>query len=377
MIKVGITGQSGFVGNHLYNTLGLFPDKFERIPFEDRFFTDKNMLQNFVTNCDSIVHLAGINRHEDEEVLYQTNIDLANYLIEACEDTYSKPHIIFSSSIQEERNNKYGLSKKKCRLLFEKWAGKNNSKFSGFLIPNIFGPFGLPYYNSVVATFCFQLTHDEYPKIEIDNELNLIYVGELIKEIISDIELKQNENIKGSYVINVTPTKTIQVSELLNLLQIFKTSYFENGIIPALEDQFKRNLFKSFLCYINHSAFFPFRLDMHADNRGSFAEIIRMSVGGQVSFSTTVPGITRGNHYHTRKTERFAVIRGKARMEIRRIGTNTVHSFELNGDKPAFIDIPIWFTHNITNTGDEDLYTILWTDEQFASSDSDTFFEIV
>ena len=135
------------------------------------------------------------------------------------------------------------------------------------------------------------------------------------------------------------------------------------------------NLFNTFVCYIDHSKWFPFYLEKHTDNRGSFVETVKLNSGGQISFSTTNSGITRGNHYHTRKVERFAVIKGKAKIELRRIGTVEVFSFELNGKDPSFVDMPIWYTHNITNIGDDELYTIFWTNEIFNPDNPDTYFE--
>lgn len=372
-LKVGITGQAGFIGTHLFNTLGLYPDKFERIPFEDEFFRDEQRLKDFVQSCDVIVHLAAMNRHNDPEVIYNTNIGLVKKLIKACEDTQSTPHILFSSSTQEERDNLYGKSKKEGRELFGQWASNNNAQFTGLIIPNVFGPFGHPYYNSVVATFCHQLTHNETPKIEVDSEINLIYVGELVNFIISQIT--SHESPITNHLI--PHTATIKVSALLTKLQQYKTNYFERGEIPSLDTPFDRNLWNTFLCYINHQNFFPYRLKLKTDNRGSFVETIRLNSGGQVSFSTTVPGITRGNHFHTRKAERFVVIKGKARIELRRIGTNKVMTFEIDGRQPSFVDMPIWHTHNITNVGDEELYTIFWINEHFNAEDADTFFEKV
>jgi UDP-2-acetamido-2,6-beta-L-arabino-hexul-4-ose reductase len=316
MIKVGITGQAGFVGTHLYNTLGLYPDKFERIPFEDAFFQDAIKLENFVQSCDAIVPLAAMNRHNDPEVLYQTNIGLVKQLIAVCEETSSTPHILFSSSTQEERDNLYGKSKKEGRELLEQWAEKNNAQFTGFVIPNVFGPFGNPYYNSVVATFCHQLTHNETPKIEVDGEIKLIYVAELVQYFIDKIQfhsvtLRKN-TVKHCETFLIPHTSQIKVSALLQKLTEYKENYFEKGIVPNLDDPFERNLFNTFLCYIDHSTFFPFYLKLNTDDRGSFVETVKLNSGGQVSFSTTVPGITRGNHFHTRKAERFAVIKGKA-----------------------------------------------------------------
>ncbi|MDO8896042.1 MAG: NAD-dependent epimerase/dehydratase family protein [Bacteroidales bacterium] len=378
MIRVGITGQSGFVGTHLYNTLGLYPDKFERIPFEDAFFSTPGKLGEFVQQCDTIVHLAAMNRHNDPQMIYEINLRLVKQLITACESTGSAPHILFSSSTQEERDNLYGKSKREGRELLEQWALKNNEQFSGLVIPNVFGPFGHPYYNSVVATFCHQLTHNETPKIEVDGDLKLIYVGELVNEIIEHIEAMQNEKKTGiADMVPIAHTSTIKVSALFQKLQDFKTNYFEKGIIPCLDIPFERNLFNTFLCYIDHSTFFPFYLKLNTDNRGSFVETVKLNSGGQVSFSTTKPGITRGNHFHIRKAERFAVIKGKARIELRRIGTDKVLSFELDGTQPSFVDMPVWYTHSITNIGEDELYTIFWINEHYNPEDGDTWFEKV
>ena len=379
MIKIGITGQAGFVGTHLYNALGLYPVKFERIPFKDAFFSDTNKLKEFVQNCDVIVHLAAMNRHKDPEVLYQTNIGLVNQLIAACESTNSTPHILFSSSTQEERDNLYGKSKKEGRELLEKWADHNNAQFTGFIIPNVYGPFGNPYYNSVVATFCYQLAHNELPQIDVDGEIKLIYVGELVTQIIEIIENVHSEHPDDVVIqqIKLQHTTEVSVSKILKLLETYKTNYFEKGEIPALDTPFHRNLYNTFLCYIDYSTFFPFKLKLNTDERGAFVETIKLSSGGQVSFSTTVPGITRGNHFHTRKSERFAVIKGQARIELRRIGTDKVLSFDLDGKEPSFVDMPVWYTHNITNIGDKELYTIFWISEHFDATDPDTYFEKV
>jgi UDP-2-acetamido-2,6-beta-L-arabino-hexul-4-ose reductase len=379
MIKIGITGQIGFIGIHLYNTLGQYPERFERIPFEDRYFQNTQELNNFVHQCDAIVHLAAMNRHNDPAVIYETNMRLVKQLIAACESTQSSPHILFSSSTQEEQDNSYGQSKKEGRKLFEKWAAKNNAPFSGLIIPNVYGPFGHPYYNSVMATFSHQLTHNETPKIEIDGDLKLIYVGELANQIIDRIE-RVDEGNKNEAIIQqfkLPHSAELKVSQLLKILKGYKKTYFDKGEIPSLDTPFRRNLFNTFLCYIDHATFFPFNLKLNTDARGSFVETVKVNSGGQISFSTTVPKITRGNHFHTRKAERFAVIKGKARIDMRRIGTEKVFSFNLDGSRPSFVDMPIWFTHNITNVGDEELYTIFWISEHFNPEDPDTFFENV
>jgi len=382
-MKIGITGQSGFMGTHLYNFLGL-QEGVERISFEDDYFKDTEKLRQWVQQCDVIVHLAAMNRYGDPKVIYDTNIWLVKTLIDALEKTDSKPHVLFSSSTQEERDNLYGKSKKDGRALLEQWAMQNNARFTGLIIPNVFGPFGNPYYNSVVATFCHQLTHNEQPEIHVDGELKLIYINELVEEFwnkISEYPSDQRfRKLSGQRSINIYKvpyTKEIKVSEILALLESYKANYFEQGIFPDLTDAFERNLFNTFVCYIDIKNHYPVKLKLNTDDRGSFVETVKLNSGGQVSFSTTKPGITRGNHFHIRKAERFAVIRGKARIQLRRIGTDEVLNFDLDGSQPAYVDMPIWYTHNITNIGDEDVFTIFWISEFFNPEDADTYFEKV
>lgn len=371
-MKTGITGQNGFIGTHLYNTLGLFPNEFERVDFQKDFFENENKLDEFVGQCDVIVHLAAKNRHNDPQVIYETNITLVKKLIASLERTKSNAHVLFSSSTQEERDNLYGKSKKEGRELMAEWAKRSGGKFTGMVIPNVFGPFGHPNYNSVVATFCYKLSHDDTPKIDVDGELKLIYVGELVNAIIE--EIRQGEG-KDEAVIPFTSES--KVSEILALLESYKTEYQDKGIIPQLNNRFEINLFNTFRCYMDIENYFPRKFKQNIDPRGAFVEVIRLNVGGQVSFSTTVPGITRGNHFHTRKIERFAVIKGKALIQLRQIGTDKVLNFHLDGNEPAYVDMPVWYTHNIKNTGEEELYTIFWINEFFDLNDSDTFFESV
>ena len=372
MVKIGITGQAGFVGTHLYNTLGLFLDEFQRVDFQKEYFANENKLNEFVEQCDVIVHLAAMNRHNDPQVIYDTNIRLVQKLIKALEVTSSKAHVLFSSSTQEERDNLYGKSKKEGRELMMDWAKTSGGKFTGMIIPNVFGPFGHPNYNSVVATFCHKLSHNDTPTIEVDGDMKLIYVGELVDAILAEIGSGESKS-----EIVIPHTSEYKVSQLLSLLETYKEQYQDKGIIPTINTTFELNLFNTFRCYMDVANHFPVKFVEHTDPRGSFVEIIRLGIGGQVSFSTTVPGITRGNHYHTRKIERFAVIKGKALIQLRRIGTDEVLDFYLNGNEPAYVDMPIWYTHNIKNIGDEILYTNFWINEFYDSNDPDTYFENV
>lgn len=368
---MGITGQAGFIGTHFYNQLGLMPD-IVRVPFSDSYFDEDASLDEFVHSCDVIIHLAAMNRNQDADLLYHTNIGLVQKLIASIQRTSSKPHVIFSSSIQEEMDNVYGKSKREGRILLEQWSQQSGSVFTSMLIPNVFGPFGKPFYNSVVATFCHLLATGGEPEIHVDSEIKLIYIDDLFREFYKVIK---GEIQTTGY--SVPFTVKLHVSEILGMVRIFKELYLEKGIIPVLDSSFKVNLFNTFRSYIDSTAFFPVKLTQHKDARGAFVEVIRLGVGGQVSFSTTQPGITRGNHYHTRKIERFTVIRGKALIQLRKIGTDNVLEFLLDGESPSFVDMPVWHTHNITNVGKDDLYTIFWINEWYNPDDPDTYFENV
>jgi UDP-2-acetamido-2,6-beta-L-arabino-hexul-4-ose reductase len=317
-IKVGITGQSGFIGSHLHNALGLLPDAFERIDFDRCYFNNIEWLINFVKKCDIIVHLAAVNRSCDDNELYNINIGLTQSLIKALNKAEVVPGIVFSSSIQEQLDNDYGKSKRECRRLLEQWARQHNAAFSGLIMPNVFGPFGKPNYNSFVATFCHQLTHNDEPQIMSNKEVDLIYVSSLCKHIISEIEIiGKLHNIVKEKHIPYDWKKT--VFKILAILKKYKKDYFDQGIIPELHNTNEINLFNTFRSFIDMEKYFPCRLKQHTDDRGSFVETIKTQIGGQFSFSTTMHGITRGNHFHTAKIERFTVIKGQAKIQLRKI----------------------------------------------------------
>lgn len=372
MKKIGITGQNGFVGYHLYHTMQLYKDEFILIDFDRSYFDDASKLDAFVSQCDVIVHLAALNRHDDPEVIYKMNTGLVKKLVASLERAKSQAHVIISSSTQEASDNFYGKSKKEGRLILSDWANRSRGRFTGMVIPNVFGPFGNPYYNSVVATFCYQISHNETPKIEVDKQLKLVYVGKLVEKIINTIRVEDN-----THELQIHHTAQAKVSEILALLQHFKEVYQEKGEFPAINRPFEHELFNTYRCYMELANHFPRKFTQHTDNRGVFVEIARHGIAGQTSFSTTVPGVTRGNHFHTRKIERFAVIKGKALIQLRRIGTDDIHHFYLDGEEPAYVDMPIWYSHNIKNIGQDTLYTIFWINEPYDAINPDTWFEVV
>ena len=275
MKTIGITGQNGFVGSYLNNKISLLKEEFQLVPFEKSFFDSEELLDDWVKNCEVIVHLAALNRHPDPQVIHDTNVNLVNRLISSLSRTNHAPHVLFSSSSQEERDNLYGQSKKEGRTLLSHWANQNKAKFTGMIVPNVFGPFGKPFYNSVVATFCHQLISGQVPKIDQDGFLKLIYVDELAEVFINAIRAGDN-----THEFYVPATSEHYVSQILEKLNSFKTLYFDQGVLPALPDAFCLNLFNTFRSYIDYKSYFPFKLKQHKDNRGTFVEMVKLHQGG-------------------------------------------------------------------------------------------------
>lgn len=320
--------------------------------------------------CDVLVHLAGMNRGPDKQI-YDTNIQLAKKLVESLEQVNPAPHVIFSSSIHEKKGTPYGKSKHESRLILSKWAKTKKATFTGLIIPNVYGPFCRPFYNSVVATFCHQLTHNLEPELHVDQHLGLVYIDELLQAIYNVIKKG-----KGMDELHVEASKEILVSELLSKLRYFKEKYVNQKVIPYIEDPFDLSLFNTFRSYLDPD-YYPVPYESKTDERGNLVEVVKSLNQGQAFFSTTKPGIERGNHYHRRKLERFSIIKGKARVQLRRIGEEEIIEYNMDGDNPSYIDIPVLYTHNLVNTGDEELLMLFWASELFNPDDPDTIYEKV
>ena len=369
-MTVGITGMAGFVGTHLRDRL-LRDDAIEVLPFEDAYYENPEAFIDFACKADVIVHLAGVNRDEPEAI-YQKNVELMDKLLGFIDASGNTPDVLFSSTTQIERDNPYGRGKKKAMELLEQWAGKNGGSAVSMVVPNVFGDNGRPFYNSVVATFCHQMTHGQEPKIDKDGQLTMIYVNDLVEDIYDLILEKAN----GYRVEYIKPRVEVKVSEILALLQKYKAFYYKSGMVPEVCSEFERDLYNTFITYMDAEDW-ERSLTLKTDDRGSFVEVFKLENGGQVSFSTTKPGITRGNHYHIRKNEKFCVVNGQASIKLRRIGTDKVIEFKVSGDNPSWVEMPIYYTHNITNIGDTELLTLFWINEHFNPDDPDTFYQQV
>ncbi|MGE4286506.1 MAG: NAD-dependent epimerase/dehydratase family protein [Phycisphaerae bacterium] len=369
-MNIGITGKCGFVGSHLEQRLSREKD-YVVLPFEDSYYDEPDKLREFVAASDVIVHLAGVNRDEPD-VIYNKNIELMQKLLDCADKAGVKPKILFSSTTQIERDNPYGNGKKAAMRLLERWCGENNAVAVSMVVPNVFGDNGRPFYNSVVATFCHLVATGGAPEIKVDGQLDMISVGCLVDDI---AELVQRP-LSGYSVEYIKPRiKGIRVTEILALLQKYKEHY-DSGKVPETNGLFERELYSTFITYMD-SGSWQRELKLNTDDRGSFVEVFKFEKAGQVSFSTTKQGITRGNHYHTRKTEKFCVVSGRASIKLRRLGSEEVIEYVVGGDRPSWVEMPINYTHNITNIGQTELVTLFWISEPFDPADPDTFYQEV
>lgn len=365
-MRVLLTGASGQLG-YICRVSLVHKHGFHVIPAGRDAFADPHALQQSVGECDAIVHLAGINRGTDDDVA-TGNPALATALVEACSGAGVAPHIVYASTIQIHRGNVYGDAKKKAGEILKAFCDGVGAPYSEIVLPNLFGEFSRPGYNNFTGTFCHQVARGEAPSVNADAPVSLLHYSEAADIIAGAL----GDGAGGTIEPEGHATS---VGTVAGLLQRFAADY-ASGTVPPLSDMFETRLFNAYR-QVLYPDMFPAALTRHADARGSFFECIREYSGGQTSFSTTVPGITRGDHFHFDKIERFLVLSGRARISIRRIFDDEVRHFDVSGDEPVFIDMPTFHTHNITNTGDAELLTLFWVNEHFDPDRPDTWPEKV
>ena len=365
-LTVGITGSRGLLGWHTSVYLKTLPG-IELELADRKVFENPILLEVFARKCDVIFHCAGMNRGVDAEIA-ATNVSLTRALIAALNKTKTTKHVIFSSSTHIARESSYGKSKRECATLLEAWARISNALFTNLILPNIFGERGKPFYNSVVSTFCYQVSVGEAPKVFEDVQLEQIHAQSVARIFWDIVQTKQAGEVW-------VPGRKTSVVGLLDKIRDFHRNYISD-IFPDVRDEFDRDLFNTYRSYL-YPSHYPRALTLNSDARGSLFESVKTFNGGQTFLSTTLPGITRGNHFHTRKIERFLVVKGMAQICIRRVLSEEVNIFDVSGAKPSFVDIPTLHTHNITNIGNDELITLFWTHEFYDPLASDTTMEQV
>ncbi len=365
-MKIGITGASGQIGWHLRCYLAS-QNELDVVLADRSTFSDPDSMDRFVSGLDILIHLAGVNRGKAEDI-DSVNKQLAGILIDALNRTGAKPHLVFSSSIHRDRHTAYGNAKRYCSEKFVEWSKESGSAFTNMVLPHVFGEHGKPFYNSVVHTFCHQIANDELPEVLNDEPLYLVHAQRVAERMLS-------AGRSGTSSQQTVEGEEILVSQLLAKLTELSETY-KNNIVPDLCDPLTLALFNTYRSYL-YPKNFPLDLTRHSDNRGDLFELVKELNGGQVYVSTTKPGVTRGNHFHCRKLERFVVLKGSATICIRRMFTDEVKRFEVHGDKPQVLDIPTLHTHNLINSGQDELMTLFWANEIFDPSLPDTVRETV
>ncbi|MEW6314484.1 MAG: NAD-dependent epimerase/dehydratase family protein [Pseudomonadota bacterium] len=366
MLKIGITGVAGLIGWHMRAYLHSQPNC-ETIPADRATFANEQRLDAFVASADAIVHLAGMNRGDDTAI-EQTNIALVEALVAACERGRRTPHIVFSSSTHIMGDTAYARSKRECAECFRQWAKRSGGRFTNLILPHVFGEGGKPFYNSVVSTFCHQLANGEASRVVHDGELELVHAQEVAETVLRIIRAGEVGEVRVAGV-------AMKVSQLLQKLVQFDAQY-RAQLLPDTMAAIDLRLFNTYRSYLfpHH---YPVSLKLHEDNRGALFEAIKTIPGGQCFISTTKPGVTRGNHYHTKKIERFLVLGGSGLIRVRKLFSDEVAEFAVSGTQPQYIDMPVLHTHNITNVGETEMTTLFWSNEIFDPANPDTFPEKV
>ncbi|MFU0799105.1 MAG: glucose-6-phosphate isomerase [Xylanivirga thermophila] len=367
MKTVLITGSNGFLGQNLVSTLKTLKN-IEILQYDKNNSIDE--LKEFIFRTGFIFHLAGINRPKDIDEYEKGNKNFTENLINILRTSNKSIPVLISSSIQAELNNPYGISKKAAEDALFKYQKETGARVLVYRLPNLFGKWSKPNYNSVVATFCYNIARNL--DIQINNpetELNLCYIDDVVKEFIKAME--GNPTVDGKFCM-VPNTYNIKLGKLADLIKEFKKSR-ENLSIPDMRDPFIKKLYSTYLSYLPEDDF-SYKLKMHCDNRGSFTEFIRTPERGQVSVNISKPGITKGNHWHHTKNEKFLVVSGNGLIKFRNINLDNIIEYKVSGERLEVVDIPPGYTHSITNLGDTDMITIMWANECFDQEDPDTYY---
>ncbi len=366
-MNVVITGGRGFLGWHtacrLRSTRGLEPVIVGRAELCD------DSLADTIAVADVILHLAGVNRAGSDEVVESENIAIASTLGDAIKRGARPVHVVYANSVQTVLDNAYGRGKSRAAAVLSAAVDAVGGSLADVLLPNLFGEHGRPHYNSFVATFCHEVARGRTPQVTEDREIGLLHAQAAAEVLIGAAEDRQVGTVQPE-------AESHRVSEILARLERFKACY-ERGEIPALTDRFSTDLFNAYRSY-TFPQLFPFSPALHSDGRGELFEVMRSHGGtGQMFASTTVPGATRGDHYHLHKVERFFVVRGEAEIALRRLYDGEVVRFRLSGDRPSFVDMPTLWVHNIKNVGTEELITVFWSDQLLDPENPDQYPERV
>ena len=378
-MKILITGAKGFVGKNLVAELGNIRDGKDRsyeLDFTPEVLeydidSDPALLDEYCSQCDFVFNLAGVNRPENTEDFMNGNYGFASRLLETLEKHENRCPVMLSSSTQAALDNPYGRSKKAGEDLFFDYSARTGARVLVYRFPNIFGKWCRPNYNSAVATFCNNIANGLPIQVNDRNHpMTLVYIDDVVDELIH--ALCGNETRQGKYC-RVPVEHNITLGEIVDLIYSFKESR-ENKYVPDMTDgSFSKKLYSTYLSYLPTDGF-SYPLKTNSDERGSFTEILKTVNNGQFSVNISKPHITKGEHWHHTKNEKFLVVHGRGVIRFRKIDSDEITEYYVSGDKLEVVDIPTGYTHNIENLGDDDMVTFMWANECFNPDRPDTFF---
>lgn len=365
-----VTGSEGFIGKNIIVRLeelnNVVIKSFDK---EDNIDT----LKELICESDFIFHLAGVNRPKKVEEFERVNAGLTSTLVELLEEMNKKIPVVITSSVQAELDNPYGKSKKRAEDELTKYSKKNSAPIYIYRLPNVFGKWSKPNYNSVVSTFCYNISYNL--DIMISNpekELELVYIDDVVNEFIK-LLFKEDRDFK-KYFYNIKRIFKISLGELADKIYQIRDMR-KTLIVPDLSDNFTKFLHATYLSYLDKNDL-SYKMDSKEDSRGNFTELIKSKSFGQVSISKSCKGITRGNHYHNTKNEKFCVIKGEAVIKLRNILDDKIISYYVSDKKIEVVDIPPGYTHSIENLtgGDGEMILLIWANEVFDLENPDTYY---
>lgn len=369
-MKILITGANGFVGKNL--TAELRNRGYSQLYLYD-IDTQPGLLDAYTRDCEFVFHLAGVNRPEKTEDFLTGNFGFTSTLLEKLKQNGNKAPVLITSSIQALLDNPYGISKKAGEDLIRQYGTENGVKTYIYRLPNVFGKWCRPNYNSAVATFCHNIAHDLPIRVNDPSvQMTLVYIDDVVAEFCHAMEDKP---YMQDGFCSVKEQYKVLLGDIARTIESFRDSR-ANLSVPDMGDPFTKKLYATYLSYLPAGAF-SYPLRMHTDLRGSFTEFLKTPERGQVSINISKPGITKGNHWHHTKNEKFLVVSGNGVIRFRKIDEEKVCEYFVSGDKLEVVDIPVGYTHNIENLGPGDMVTVMWACEPFDPQNPDTYFEQV
>ena len=372
-MKILITGAKGFIGKNLIAELRNqgYTDLLE---FDIE--TNQTLLDEFLKDCEFIFHIAGVNRPENPEEFMTGNFGFTSLLLDGLKKYNNSVPILITSSAQAALDNPYGKSKKAGEDIIFEFGLETNTPVYVYRLPNVFGKWCRPNYNSAVATFCNNIANDLPVQVNNpDADMNLVYIDDVVNSFIDKLKVEERKINTAKSFEHVEPVHNIKLGKITELIYQFKENR-NNLQIPDMEDLFTKKLYSTYLSYLPKSGF-SYPLKMNIDQRGSFTEFLKSPDRGQVSINISKPGITKGNHWHHTKNEKFLVVSGKGVIRFRKIDSEEIIEYFVSGNHLEVVDIPVGYTHNIENLGDTDMVTIMWASELFDPDNTDTIYEEV